>query len=487
MRRLFLAALAVAAVAGCAQHGGHAPTVQVDAQAVLQQADRAMGGEGLTSLRFDAQGTGGVFGQAYRPGEAWPRINYPQFSRVYDYAAGGIRENWVRNRAEPNGGGAIPLMGQGNATVSAFAQGDWAWNMMGPAPVPAPVARLERLHDLWTSPHGAIKAAMRYNPRAERHGQHHMVSFAVPGVVRAKVHLGADGLVHKVESVYSHHVMGDTQVVLEYSNYRDHQGTRFPGRIRQTQGGHPVLDLQVTEVQRNAPTAFTVPALVSAFTERVASEEVSKGVWFLAGGSHNSVLIEMADHAILVEAPLYDGRTQAVLAEAKRLLPSKPIRRVVNSHHHFDHSGGLRTAAADGATLVTSALAKPWFERVMAQANTVTPDALARSGRRVNVEGVSGQLNLSDRSRQVMVHTIEGTVHAQGFMMVWLPESRLLIEADAYTPLAPNAPPPNPLNDNHVKLVQNIEALRLNVDRILPLHGRVVPMAELRRTAGMQR
>jgi glyoxylase-like metal-dependent hydrolase (beta-lactamase superfamily II) len=186
-------------------------------------------------------------------------------------------------------------------------------------------------------------------------------------------------------------------------------------------------------------------------------------VWFIAGGSHNSVAIEMADHVMLVEAPLYDGRAAAVLAEVKRLLPAKPIRYVVNSHHHFDHAGGLRTAAADGATLVTSALAQPYFERVLANANRVNPDALAKSGRGVKIEGVSGKRVFADATRKVEVSYIEDSVHANGFLMVYLPTEKILIEADAYTPGPPGAPAPAKPNGNNLNLIANIEKNQLKV------------------------
>lgn len=41
------------------------------------------------------------------------------------------------------------------------------------------------------------------------------------------------------------------------------------------------------------------------------------------------------------------------------------------------------------------------------------------------------------------------------------------------------------ISANHVNLIENIERLKLSVDRILPLHGRVVPLADLyRRISG---
>lgn len=471
------AATVLTLAAGCAH-------VAPDAQAVLRQSEAAMGGTALKSLQYSATGTGGTFGQAFQPGTAWPRVTYSSFTRAMDYQAGALREEYARSRAEPAGGGALPLMGLGEQRVTGWLSGTHAWNMAGPAPAPVPLAVDGRIHDLWTSPHGVLKAAARNKAAVRREGGKTVLSFTEPGRFRAAAWIGADGLVERVDSVLPNPVLGDTPTVTLYSDYRDHGGVKFPARIRQTQGGHPVFDLQVTQVQANVPLEAAVPALVQGFAERVVAEKVADGVWFLAGGSHNSVLIEMSDHLMLVESPLYDGRALAVLAEARRLVPGKPVRWVVNSHHHFDHSGGLRAAAAEGATLVTSEQARPWFEQALATPNGISPDALARSGRKASVQGVSGRRTFSDAMRTVEVHAIEDSIHAQGFNMVWLPRERLLIQGDAFTPGAPNAPAPAQPNANHVNLVQNIARLRLDVDRILPLHGRIVPVAELYTAAG---
>jgi len=478
--RLFIRCLTVAAAALLLASCAH----RDDAQAVLQEADRAMGGAQLKTLRYAGSGTGATFGQAYQPGMAWPRINVTAFSRVLDYENGALREDSVRTRAEPNGGGALPLMGAGEQRASGFLRGTYAWNLSGTAAAAAPLAVDGRIHDLWTTPHGVIKAALKNKASARSEGGKRVVSFAEPGRFRAAAWIGADGLVERVESVQPNPVLGDTPTVTLYSGYRDYGGVKFPTRIQQSQGGFPVLDLEVKEVQANAAAGIDIPAPVQSFAERVAAEKAADGVWFLAGSSHNSVLIEMADHAILVESPLYDGRASAVLAEARRLLPGKPVRWAVNSHHHFDHSGGLRTAAAAGATLVTSEQARPWFERVLATPNSINPDALAKSGRKAQVTGVNGRRSLGDASRPVEVFLIEDSVHARGFMMVWLPRERLLIEADAYTPAPPNTPPPAQPNANHVNLVANIERLKLNPERILPLHGRVVALSELHTAVG---
>lgn len=480
-RRSLSLGLAASVLAGLLAACASAPA---DPQAALRRADTAMGTTSVSTLEFSATGGGGIFGQAYRPGDPWPRTTYSSFSRTYDYTLGAFKEDYARSRAEPNGGGALPLMGQGEQRANGFLRGSLAWSQAGSAASAAPLAVDGRIHDLWTSPHGVLKAAQRNGATAKVSGDKTLLSFTEPGRFRATAVIGENGLVERVESVQPNPVLGDTPTVTLYEDYRDHGGFKFPARIRQSQGGHPVLDLQVTQVQVNRPTGIEAPPSVGSFAERAVPEKMADGVWFLAGGSHNSVLVEMADHVILVESPLYDGRTQAVLATVRQLVPGKPIRYVVNSHHHFDHAGGLRTAAADGAILITSELARPWLSQALATPNTIAPDALARSGRPVRIEGVASRRSFTDGTRTLELMMIDGSVHAQGFMMIWLPRERLLVEADAYTPGAPGAAPPATPNGNNVNLLENVERLGLDVDRILPLHGRVVSVAELRTAVG---
>jgi glyoxylase-like metal-dependent hydrolase (beta-lactamase superfamily II) len=485
--RMVLAGMGVWALgflASCAAPGGGSQ----DASAVLEKANRAMGAATVKSIRFAGTGTGSTYGQAFQPNLQWPRLNYSSFSRLVDYDNAAMREEFARSRAEPTGGGAVPLMGEGEQRVVALVRGDQAWNLIGPAPQPAPVALDTRIHDLWTSPHGVLKAAMKNKAAAssvtEGGKTYSVLSFTEPGRFSAKAYVNEQGLVERVDSRLPNHVLGDSSVVTTYSGYRDVGGAQFPSRISQTQEGAPVMDLEIKEVQVNAPTDIAVPELIRVFAERAASERAADGVWFIGGGSHNSVAIEMRDHVILVESPLYDGRAAAVIAEVKRLVPGKPIRYVVNSHHHFDHSGGVRAAVSEGATLITSAGAVPFFQRALANPNSIKADMLSRSGKTATIEGVNGKRVLTDGSRNVELHLIGDSVHANGFVMAYLPAEKLLIEADAYTPGAPNSPPPAKPNGNNLNLIDNIERLGLKVDRILPLHGRMVPVTELYAAAG---
>ena len=472
-RRVFtLSTMSAMLLASCA-------TMEQDARPVLLRSDQAMGGAQLRTLRYAGSGTGATFGQAYNAGGAWPRLNYPSFVREIDYDNGAMREEFTRNRAEPAGGGAVPLIGTGDQRSVGLVRGEYAWNLAGTSVAAAPLALTDRMHDLWTTPHGVVKAALRNGATVRSEGPLSVVTFTESSRFRAVAWINADGLVERVESVLPNPVLGDMRVVTRYLAYRDFAGVRFPSRIEQEQGGFPVLELDVSQVQPNVAVAIEVPASVPSFAERVTVEKAAEGVWFLAGGSHNSVVIEMKDHLILVESPLYDGRALAVFEQARKLAPGKPVRYVINSHHHFDHSGGLRTAVAEGATLVTSEQARGWFEQVLSNPNTIRLDRMAATGRKAELTGVSTERTFSDGERTLRVFMIEDSIHARGFMMLWLPRERLLVEADAFTPGPPNAPPPAQVNANNMNLVRNIERLQLDVDRILPLHGRLVPASEL--------
>ena len=86
---------------------------------------------------------------------------------------------------------------------------------------------------------------------------------------------------------------------------------------------------------------------------------------------------------------------------------------------------------------------------------------------------------LRDGTRTVELYRLADSHHTDSFLVVYLPKERLLIEADAFTPGPPNAPAPKQPNPNHANLVDNLARLDKPVDRILPLHGRVVPATEL--------
>jgi glyoxylase-like metal-dependent hydrolase (beta-lactamase superfamily II) len=476
----FAAALALTACA----------TTPPDAGTLIQRAQAALQDGTATSLTVSGRGSGSTFGQAWQPAMAWPGLNYSLLKRSYNLQTGAFREEFGRSRSEPNGGGAVPLMGQGEARATGFVREGLAWNAgANNSFTPAPVAVPGRTNDLWTTtPHSVLAAAKRHKAvagwRYEGGRRVSTLSFTVPGQLAVTLLLDGNALVTKVESTMPHPVLGDTPVVTEFLDYAGSAAGQLPKRIRQRQGGFEVLDLTVAEYNTREPVDISVPDNVRSAQETVAVQPAAPGVWYLAGGTHHSVAVELSDQIVLIEAPLYDGRTLAVITAANQLVPGKTVKTTINSHHHFDHAGGLRAAAGAGAQLITSAMAKPYFERVLANPNRIAPDHLATSGAPVRIVAAGERTVLRDPLRRLEIHEMQGSVHAQGFLMVWLPNEKLLIQADAYTPAPAGSPPPPVPNANQVNLVANLERLGMVPERLLPLHGRIVPYSELLASIG---
>jgi glyoxylase-like metal-dependent hydrolase (beta-lactamase superfamily II) len=399
-----------------------------------------------------------------------------------------MRDDIVRMQADPKErGGGLPLTGEQHQiqTVS----GAYAWTQTGDgAPAPALTAVGDRLHQLWITPQGVIKAAIKHNATVQTQTEDGkkmtVVSFAVPGELKVKAYLNDRNLVEKVESVSTNPVLGDTLTETTYSDYKDFGGVQFPTKITQKAGGFPTLDLGVTEVKPNAAVDIQVPDNVRQAVVKVQTDKIADGVWYLTGGTHHSVLVEMADHLVVIDGPQDDARSTALIAEVKKVVPEKPIKFVVNTHHHFDHAGGLGAFVAEGATIITHDVNKAFLEQSLAAPRTVKPDKLAQSGKKAAVEGMQDKRVLSDGTHTIELYLIQGNVHHDGIIMAYLPKEKLLVEADVFTPAAPSAAPPAQPNPNGVALYDNIERLKLTVDQILPMHGRKVPLAELQKSIG---
>ncbi len=256
-----------------------------------------------------------------------------------------------------------------------------------------------------------------------------------------------------------------------YADYKDFGGVQFPTKITQKAGGFPTLELAVSEVKPNAAVDIPVPDNVRQAGVKVQTDKIADGVWYLTGGTHHSVLVEMADHLVLIDGPQDDARSAALIAEVKKTVPDKPIKFVVNTHHHFDHAGGLGAFVAEGATIITHDVNKAFLEQSLAAPRTVKPDKLAQSGKKATVEGMQEKRVLSDGTRTVELYLIQGNMHHDGIIMAYLPKEKILVEADVYIPAAPNAALPTQPNPNSVALYDNIERLKLP-GRPDPAHAR---------------
>ena len=479
MRKLTLVAMSFAfalASAACSQ------------SVTLESATEAMGAANLTSIEYSGTGRWFQFGQAPNPNLPWPPFDLSAFSATIDYAAPAARVQMTsRQVVEPGRVRPAPVERRRDQQIS----GTSAWNMVAPVGQPGtaltvqpqPAAVEERTMEIWTTPHGFLKAAMANSAMSEPTEGGSDVSFSV-GRSKYVGAINEENQVVRVQAWIDNPVLGDTPVEFTYSGYQDFGGVMFPSRIVRTQGGHPVLELTVTGVTANPALDIQVPDAVAGAAPaamRVEVQKLANGVYYLTGTNAHSVAIDQQDHIVVVEAPTSEERSFAVIEKIKETIPNKPIRYVINSHAHFDHASGLRTYVAEGATVVTHEMNEPYFEQAWAAPRTINPDRLAESGGTATFETVGDKHMLSDGKRTIEIHAIQGSGHNDAFLMVYLPGERILIEGDAFTPPAADAAPPVIPNPYAVNLNENIQRLKLDVRQIAALHGRrVTTMADLR-------
>jgi len=424
-----------------------------DAQTLVATASRTMGADTLKTLALTGSGSVGTLGQNVTPTAPWPLVSLKRYTRTIDVEAPAATLETVR------------------------IQNDRETSQTQAVPAGAPWGRRA---ELWVAtPYAFLKGAAS-NPvtlRAEEvdHVRYNVVSFRVEGKYTVEGYISDANLVDRVRTWSDNDVLGDMPVEGLYRDYKDFGGVKVPTLTILKQGGFPTFIAGVAEAKVNVPVSMpAAPPAAPAAAVTVSAEKIATGVYYLKGGSHHSVLVEFADHLTLIEAPQNEARALAVLQEIRKLYPRKPLTQVINTHHHFDHAGGLRTLVDAGATVITHEINKPFYETTFKAPRTLNPDRLQQSKRAATVTGVTDRLVLSDATRKLELHALKGNAHDEGMLVAFFPAEKFLVEVDMYTPPAADAPAPAanaPVNPNALALLTSLERLRLDFDTILPLHG----------------
>jgi glyoxylase-like metal-dependent hydrolase (beta-lactamase superfamily II) len=465
---------------------------------------------GIKTLQYIASGATFTVGQDFVPGTPWPRVTLKRYTVSIDYEHARMRQELVREMGTrmPPGGG-VPFTGELRQIQLSDAESAWdipaavdpsAGSLPvapctppeagGTAPKAAasPASQIPCALMVWSTPHGFVKAAQAHHATTTPSREGTVVSFDIDGRHKMTGVIDAQHHVRRVQTRTAQSIVGDMLVETLYDGYKDFGGVQFPSHIVQKQAGFPSLDLTITAVTVNGPVDASPPAeamSAAAPPPVVKAQEVAEGVFWLTGGTHHSLAIGMRDHIVLVDAPNGEPRASAVIAKAKELMPTKPIRYVVAMHHHWDHLGGIRTAIDEGATIVTHRSNQQFLERVATAPHTIAPDRLARSKRPLTLKTVDAEGTLTDGSRVIKLYAMADFDHTADMLMVYLPKEKLLAEADAYTPPdTPTTPLIAPKVQYAAALDDNIRRLKLDVQTIVPFHGtRIADRGELRRQA----
>jgi len=463
-------------ISSCAQQGSG-----------IEAAADAMGATGLNSIEFSGSGSVFGFGQAYIPGESWPRFSQRSYRLSANYQTPGLRLQQVRAQFEapPRGGAAQPVAGE--QTTIQVVSGQHAWSEGGREAVPNPAAVDDRLRQLWATPHGVIKAALANGGTIEGN----VVTVTIQGRAVTAT-LNDQNLVERVSYLSTNSVVGDYPIEITYSDYAQFEAVRFPTHIVETQDGHPTLDITIQDVTPNAVVALDVPSNVQQApappaTPMVTMDKLADGVWYVAAAGIRNWAVEFRDHIVVVEGPTSEARSVAVNEAIVKQIPNKPIRYIVNTHAHYDHAGGLRTYVAQGATVVTHESNKPFFEQVWARPRTIVPDLLSASPKPAAFETMTDKKVMTDGTRTLELYHVKESGHNVGMIIAYLPKERLVYWGDGYNPPAGDDPrDPARTPEYGIDLYRNITQLNLNVDRLAPAHGAGArPFDNLKKAIGL--
>jgi glyoxylase-like metal-dependent hydrolase (beta-lactamase superfamily II) len=439
---------------------------------IVGNVGKAIGASNLKSIQYSGSGFAYNFGQSYLPGGPYPKF-YAKYSRVLDFDKDLSREETIRTQFEnpPRGGGGQPLYREARGVAVTGENSAWGGGAIE------------------LTPQGWVKAATASNPTVKAtkiNGKSGMLVSFMKGKYKINGYVDDQNLLEKVDTWMPNPILGDTLIETTYTDYRDFGGIKFPTKIAQSQGGHPVLEITVSDVQPNAGANIPQPATPAP--THVESQKIADGVWYLAGTPDpNAMAVEFKDYVVVIESSVTEARALANIAEVKRLVPDKPIRYHINSHHHSDHAAGLRAFVAEGSTIITHESNKNYYlKTVLKNSHALDPDRLTKEPKAAKFIWVKERYELSDGDRTLDVYWVHGAGHTSNLLMSYLPKEKVLFITDIFNQFGeprPNDPPAGIVTPYYAALGDNLKRLNLDPQQIAPSHGKGVVSADLLKKA----
>ena len=480
MRKLALVAVCLTSVAASAA-AQDAKTVIANAQKALGDVKSVTYSGSAKDVSFQQCGANSTDMNCRSTHDPMRPIN--NYVRVIDLSAPASRATGATNNIGPGGSTTLTpgTFFQGVTPQQADVSQPWAGSL-----------------ELYLTPWGFLKGAAENNATARKSGKFTVVSWSP----KVKAPSGKDyvingyvdnkNMVDHVETWLGENIMGDMHIVSTYSGWKDYGGVIAPTKIVQTRGGWPFFEVNITAARANPSNLATIAPAPAPPAGRggaggggggrgpapaltVSTEKINDHVWKLTtgAGSYDSLVVEMKDYVLMLEAGQSEARALAYVAEIKKLVPNKPIRYVWNSHPHSDHTGGLPVLVAEGATIVTQKNNVAFLEKALNTPRTLLTDTLAKNPKKAKVEGVDEKRVFSDGTERVEIYHVAPVPHSNGLTIAYLPKEKILFQADF------TVTPGEPAND-HVKALGPIvlDKLKLDFDRYIPVHAGAAPQTK---------
>jgi Metallo-beta-lactamase superfamily len=346
-----------------------------------------------------------------------------------------------------------------------------------------------------------VRAALAPNAKlsnSRTQGKERLVDIAIDDL--SKLTLAIDTttkLPTRIFEMVDNNIMGDTMQAIEFTDYKTVNGLQLPTLFTNWQDKREIGQIRIhrTTIDGDVGNLAAPPTLPT--TQQAGggagrgggrggqapgnpAQELGKGLWIVTGTTHHSLIVEFSDHLMVVEANNPE-RVAAVWARAKELRPNKPITQLLVTHHHFDHTGGVRDAVARGVTeIIAQQHNVNYLTQMLTRPHTINPDMLAKMGTfkmpKITAIGDSGVVK--DSTMTVNLYHLLDNTHADSNLLIYFPASKVLTQVDVYMPndarhIIDGEPLGHaPWNRN---VMENIKFRKLQVETHAPLHGDVVP------------
>ena len=269
---------------------------------------------------------------------------------------------------------------------------------------------------------------------------------------------------------------GDTTVDVEFVDYRQLNGVLMPTRRVQRRAGEVVQELTYMSVTPKFDIPQSALAPPAGSTEVPATPPVepvrtlANGVWAIGAGSA-TLVVAFSDHLLVVDSPT---NSADVIARLATLAPGKPVRFVIPTHHHDDHSGGIGLYTAAGATIVTTPGNRKYFERMAIARTTLGANVAPVAADRLRIEIVADKKRaFTDGTRTVEIHDIGPSPHADEMLVAWIPEEGILFQADLISMGADGVVRPGSNNDTTMHFAGWVRKQKWNVKVFAGAHTSV--------------
>jgi len=498
-KRLWIALCLFVSLTSFAQSPRESATEKSYAKAreVLEAGIKAMGGldalEAINNISREMSGVRTEEGQGPRPiphrgdyysnGEA-PVVNHPKIKHVHD-----LRGQRLSDSLDDVIFGGQPLRIRNILTKDVAINVDYNLGTVDERQLPnAAAARANRsrrypeilLPMVWDR-----LETLRYLGESEYEGRKQwVISFAHQNGAQISLYFNAQtGLFTKSEILSDNPVLGDTADELVYDDWRPVGKLTLPFRYIIKVGGMTLQDLRATSITIDAKldeSLFLAPEGLAKVERTPPARKIVKlgEDVYLAPGDYNSVFVAFNDYVLALEAGSDNQSSANVIAQIKETAPGKPIRYLVSTHFHFDHISGARSFIAEGTTIVTTPDAKSVIERAAAAAHAMRPDALSLSPRAPVIETMKGKRVFDDGAHRVELYEFSNP-HCAEMIIAWLPKEKILFEADMLDITYPDHIGQG--GEDTAALLEKIQEIGLAVERIVPVHGQLGTMDNLRR------